>query len=237
MISKFQTQFSFLLLIGLLVIPGLLPAQESSDEPTDINAQTATDPDLATASDALMTFLRSFPNAEEDRPDNIIPDGIKVLDTGNTPVTDLRKKDLAIAIKQIIDKYEFIEKEEIDRRVGDSDVFRLIDDGLIKIVLAVNSQGNWQFTPDTVAHAEEMFDLVRNRENVAGVNAVEIEPLGLKIRDLYPESLQEGTFILHPWQWISLLIVIAIAVAADRFVVLILVLLTTIGLKRTKFEI
>ncbi|MGI9428779.1 MAG: mechanosensitive ion channel family protein [Bythopirellula sp.] len=82
-----------------------------------------------------------------------------------------------------------------------------------------NEDGNWRFGPETCSKVELLYNTLEQlRTQLEPVDNVEEEidqPISIRIRELFPVFLRQKTLIIPDYQWICLLALIFIGLAAD----------------------
>ncbi len=246
MTSRFR--FLFLLLLSLLAfgpagaqIPaGLGAASGSEDSDTRETARSDADPRLATPGTTFETFFDSFGDDETGRPPSIESGALATMDFSGTLslLGEHQRIDAAKTLKSVIDRVEYVDIEEVDRQVGKSDRYvleRFPGVGVIELVR--NERGEWKFSTDTIESLDRLWDLVEDRAVVEGVGATVAMTPGQWVRSRVPEQLRRDSILLESWQWLGLLILIAIGVAADRLFVFLLTLLSGVFERRLALNI
>ncbi len=190
-------------------------AENTSVESQGINAAHAS------AAATMRTFLQSFPNKEKGRPDRIVPDAISCMDFSGTLalLPESNRRDMAIQLKNIIDRIRFVDYEEIASEVGDNNIYEFARTGGGSIVLERRSDGEWLFNSETVEALPQIWASVENRVMVEGVTSVPFSTPGQWLRSKMPESLRQPMIVLEAWQWLGILFFIFLGVLADRVLV------------------
>ncbi len=222
--------------LALLLVLALLPLL--CGLPTPLGAQqapvsgdaagTATDtettaapapsvPDAHRSARATMrTFLEAFDPAIEGGVQ--LDEATACLDLSELPpsLAGTEGGNLATQLKDIIDRTVYVVFEEIsDDAQGDPFVF--LDQAEGSIVIAPNDQGEWLFSPATVAAIPELWQATEMQELVEGVTEAP-RTLPLWLREQMPEPLQQRVFLLEHWQWIGLLLLAVLGVLLERLV-------------------
>ncbi len=179
-------------------------------------AQPAGDEPLISPRDTMRVFLEAFAT-EDGRPD--LDTAAACLDLGDLPfpVRARQGRNLANQLKQVIDRLEFVELQAIP---GDGELERWVfsDELSVPLVLAPDGDGRWLFNRATVAAIPTLYDEVRDRTVVEGVEEAPVTAT-MWLRDRIPETLRSGGFILYPWQWLALPILLLLGFLIDRLVV------------------
>ena len=201
---------SFLRRITLLAVGALLAAAWFAF------AQPADDASLTSPRQTMRAFLEAFAT-EDGRPD--LDAAAACLDLGDLPfpVRARQGRNLANELKHVIDRLELVEFQAIPDD-GELDQWVFSDELSVPIVLAPDSDGRWLFNRATVAAITTLFQEVRDVEVVEGVEEAPVTAT-IWLRDRIPESLRSGGFILYPWQWLALPILLLFGLLVDRLVV------------------
>lgn len=164
----------------------------------------------------MRAFLEAFAT-EDGRPDLDAAAGC--LDLGDLPfpVRARQGRTLASELKHVIDRLELVEFEAIPDG-GDLDRWVFNDELSAPIVLAPDENGSWLFTRETVASIPALYEELRERSVVEGVEEAPLTA-ATWLRDRVPSYLRTGGFVLHPWQWMALPILVLAGLLIDRIVV------------------
>ncbi len=178
-------------------------------------AQPAADEPLLSPRETMRAFLEAFAT-EDGRPD--LDAAARCLDLGDLPfpVRARQGRRLAGELKNVIDRLEFVEFDAIPAE-GDLDRWTFSDELSAPIALAPDGNGNWLFTRATVAAIPALYDELRDRSIVEGVEEAPVAA-ATWLRDRVPAPLRTGGFILHPWQWLALPALVLLGLAIDRIV-------------------
>lgn len=179
-------------------------------------AQPVGDEPLVSPRDTMRVFLEAFVS-EDGRPD--LDAAAACLDLGDLPfpVRARQGRNLANQLKHVIDRLAFV---ELDAIPADGQLERWVfsDELSVPLVLAPDGEGRWLFNRATVAAIPALYDEVRERTVVEGVEEAPVTAT-IWLRDRIPETLRSGGFILYPWQWLALPILLLLGFLIDRFVV------------------
>ena len=179
-------------------------------------AQPAADRPLSSPRETMRVFLEAFAT-EDGRPDLDAAAGC--LDLGDLPfpVRARQGRILASELKHVIDRLELVEFAAIP---GDAELDRWVfnDDLSAPIVLAPDDNGSWLFTRATVAAIPSLYEALRDRSVVEGVEEAPVTA-ATWLRDRVPSYLRTGGFVLHPWQWLALPILVLLGLLIDRIAV------------------
>ena len=222
-----RSRLWILLLAGLLpalVRPAALTAQQTPDpgvaeEPAE---EAQVPPEHASARATMRTFLEAFDPAK------IGPEAVPLeIAAGCLDLSEIRQplrahqgKELAVQLKEILDKTELIDVATIsDDPEAPPYQLRISEEGSVRI--APDADGEWLFDRETVRAIPGLLAAVRERETVAGVTVVEPLTPAMWLRSKMPKSLLGLGFLMEHWQWLALLALVLVALVLDRLVVLI----------------
>ncbi len=179
-------------------------------------AQPAADSSLTSPRQTMRVFLEAFA-AEDGRPN--LDAAAACLDLGDLPfpVRARQGRNLANELKHVIDRLELVDFDSIPDD-GGLEQWVFSDELSAPIVLAPDSEGRWLFNRATVAAITALFHEVRDRTVVEGVEEAPVTAT-IWLRDRVPESFRHGGFILYPWQWLALPILLLFGLLIDRLVV------------------
>lgn len=224
---------SALILLGLLIaapsargqdiLPGL-----GNDEPTTTAepAPPRVASERSSARATMMTFLGAM-NDVADGLEDRLADAVLCLDLSKiSPILrDDAGTKAAIQIKEAIDHLEYVHGRLIPNEPeGAPWTFITRREG--RITLARSGSGEWLFTPDTISAAPQLFASVKDLSRLAGT-PIDISRFvrSQMLREMMPETLQQEGFLLEHWQWLALLTLVFLGVAADKLAIFALLLL------------
>ncbi len=172
----------------------------------------------ASARATMTTFLEAMNDAAGGERARLTT-AIECLDLSDLDPTvrDVRGRELAVGLKEIIDHTRLVVLEDIsDDPAGAPWVFLRESTGEV-VIGAVG--GDWRFTRETVGSVAALLETALERERIAGVpEAPAFLAPSTWIRSRVPDSLREAAFLLEHWQWLGLLALILIGVVVDRLV-------------------
>ncbi len=176
----------------------------------------AEEPQFASPRETMRVFLEAFA-ADDGGPDLAAAAGC--LNLGGLPyaVRARQGPTLASELKHVIDRLEFVDIAAIPDD-GELDQWVFSGELSTPIVLAPDENGSWRFTPATVAAIPSLYDELRDRSVVEGVEAAPV-PVATWLREHVPPYLRSGGFVLHPWQWLALPILVLVGLLLDRILV------------------
>lgn len=221
-----RTRLVLLLVLALLPLlcglPNSLSAQDDtvSGDATGVESSATPSPSVPEAHRSARATMRSFLAAF----DPAIEGGVQLdeatacLDLSDLPpsLAGNQGGNLATQLKDVIDRTVYVVFEEIpDDPQGEPFVF--LDHAEGRIVIAPNDQGEWLFSPATVATIPELWQATQTQELVEGVTEAP-RTLPLWLRAQMPEALQQRVFLLEHWQWIGLLLLAFVGVMLERLV-------------------
>lgn len=201
---------SFLRRISLLAVGALLAAAWFAF------AQPAADTSLTSPRETMRVFLEAFAT-DGGRPD--LDAAASCLDLGDLPfpVRARQGRNLANELKHVIDRLELVAFDAIPDD-GELEQWVFSEELSVPIVLAPDSDGRWLFDRSTVAAITALYQETSERTVVEGVEEAPVTA-AIWLRDRVPESLRSGGFILYPWQWLALPILLLLGLLIDRIVV------------------
>ncbi|HEB95854.1 MAG TPA: mechanosensitive ion channel family protein [Sedimenticola thiotaurini] len=171
----------------------------------------------------LATFLHAMNDIKRGKPERI-DDAVATLDLSDvsTLVRRERGRDLAWMLLEVMDRTRRVDLKRVpDRREGPPYLFHRYASGAITI--ARMKDGRWLFDAATVAALPAIMDELSSRSRVAGVSdSSDFLPWYLRLRQQMPERLRGKVLTLEGWQWLGLLLTIAVGVLVDRLLALLL---------------
>ena len=209
----------------ILMLLALLPAMGTAQETAETNADDAASaviqipPEHASARATMRTFLEAFDPSRPSPEGEPLAVAASCLDLSQIRETlrTRQGKELAVQLKEILDKTELIDIAAIsdapDAAPYELDIF---DHGAIRI--APNAAGEWLFDAETLRAVPSLLAAVRERATVEGVTVVEPLTPAMWLRSTMPKSLLEMGFLMEHWQWLALLAVLLIALILDLLV-------------------
>ena len=149
-----------------------------------------------------------------------IDDAVACLDLQGVPaaIRSERGPELAVELKEIIDRTRFVVAEEIPNNPdGPPYVFARRAEG--EIVLAPNALGEWRFTETTIRSIPALRRALEGTDRVEGAlrSPLRIAP-GIWVQSKIPSSLRTERLWLEDWQWIGLFLLIFLGILLDRIV-------------------
>ncbi len=201
----------------LLLLPVSLLAQEAPEPATEPEEAYVVPPERASARATIRTFLYAFePDAESADP---LAVAAACLDLSQVPeaLRARQGKELAIQLKEILDKTELIDFATLSDQPS-AVPWRLDVHGRGEVVLAADDRGEWRFDAATVSAIPDLVEAVRDRELIEGVTQVEDLTPAMWLRSRMPEPLLERGFVLEHWQWLGLLALLVVGLVIDRLV-------------------
>ncbi len=190
------------LIIGLLIAPLLVVAAFAQEQPKPVAP-----PERATARATIRTFLGAFYEANAQNSREPIQQAVACLDLSPVPrqYRTLRGLELAINLKNILDRIEYIEIERVPNQPdGPPWVFHRDSSG--EVVIARQENGEWLFTAQTVRSIPALLNELEDLPTVEGVIAAPqtLTP-GSWLRSKMPASLRQKGILIEHWQWLGLL--------------------------------
>ncbi|MCC6623033.1 MAG: mechanosensitive ion channel family protein [Deltaproteobacteria bacterium] len=163
----------------------------------------------------MQTFIDSAVAASAEGKEHYLDIAAACLDLSDVPVATRHEtgRDLAIKLKEAIDRIEFIDFRTVpDDPNGPPWTFKYIAGLEAEIVIAPNADGEWLFTAGTVARIEDLYAFYEDRPKVAGVggSGMDLSP-SLWLRSQIPPELRGRFLGLETWQWAGLVALLALA--------------------------
>ncbi len=210
---------ALLLLLTQSILP--LEAQEPSAPAAGAESQEVyqVPPEHASARATMRTFLFAFNPARTAELTDPLAVAAACLDRSQIPqaLREVRGKELAIQLKEILDKTELIDLDALPADPA-APPWRLDIHGEGEVVLAPDANGEWLFDAATVAAIPELAEAVRGYRTLEGVTRIQTLTPAMWLRAQMPESLLERFFVLERWQWLGLLALLLAGLALDRLV-------------------
>lgn len=193
-------------------IPGTSPSEETTNTAEAITSV----PDALRSPRATMeTFLGAMNDIKRGEPERIGA-ALRALDLSaiNSLVRVERGTDLAWLLLQVIDRTRKVELDSIpDAETGAAWVFARYKNGAIRI--SRQTSGRWQFDALSLEALPAISDELASMARVDGLSTAEYLPWHLRLRQDLPSALKQQDFLLENWQWIGLLIIVAVGVLMD----------------------
>lgn len=189
-------------------VPGLPNVTGSSSTET----RKPVPPERRSARATIRTFLDSAVAASKENNAELLDAAVACLDLSSvTPGARASTgRDLAIKLKEVIDRIEFIVYAKVpDDPNGPPWVFYHDAAIAADIVIGPNADGEWLFTSETVQRIEDLYARFESMPKVAGVggSGMDMSP-ALWMRSKMPLELREKGFLLEHWQWLGLVILV-----------------------------
>ena len=184
-------------------------------------------PDSASIPDALKSpraTIETFLNAmeavkggSEDR----IEEAISTLDLSeiNQLVRTEKGRDIAWTLLEVLNRTRSPDTRKFSTRTeGKPYVFQSYPQGRVAIHFTEN-QG-WRFDQKTVAALPSILDGLSTKESVdsAAPQQQTYLPLSMRIRQALPAGLKAKGFVLEHWQWLGILLIVAVGIMLDKLV-------------------
>ena len=220
-----------LLVLALLAAPLAAPLaaqEEPPPAPPPAPASAAPVPsDLASPRATMRSFLLGHEAAAAGEREGLTR-ATRCLDLSqvNETVRKAKGEELALQLKQVIDKVRYVIYAEIpDLPDGEPYVFHRDEQGRGAVMISRQPDGRWLFDAATVKALPDLVRALEDRQSVAGVTetAIHLSP-SLWLREHMPRSLRHTSFLLEHWQWLGLLGLVLLGVLLDRLLVALLVL-------------
>ena len=208
-----------LALLFVLSLPAVsLAAQEQQAAPVQAKQAEATVPqELQSPRATMATFIHAMNDIKRGRTERI-EEALRTLDLSevNPLVRRERGSDLAWMLLEILDKTRRIDLERIpNHREGKPWVFERYGSGAVRI--SRSEDGRWLFDRETVAALPAILDeVVQRKRKVEGLENDQWLPFHIRLQAQLPAWMRDRTLILQNWQWLGLLLIIAVGVVVDR---------------------
>lgn len=195
-----------------LPLGGKSSAPETTPKPVPVEHRSARD--------TMRTFLDSAVAASKSMDTALLDTAAGCLDLSDVPI-GLRGptgRDLAIKLKEVIDRIRYVVYTTVpDDPKGPPWVFHSEPAIAADIVIAPDANGEWRFTRETVARIEDLYRFYEHKDKVAGVggSGMEMSPT-LWLRSKMPESLRDKGFLFEHWQWLGILVLVALGWVVAR---------------------
>jgi MscS family membrane protein len=162
----------------------------------------------------MSTFLGAF---YSDPPDLEL--AAACLDLGEIPaeIRAIKGRELAVRLKEVLDRTVLVDLSKVPRS-NDGGPFTVLKTVDSEIVIDRSANGEWLFTRDTAASLDRLWNSVKDRSVVSGVEVTApaaVTP-GTWLRSSIPESLRFELLYLEFWQWIGILLIVFIGVVCGR---------------------
>ncbi len=218
--------FVFLLLLVLTLAPSLT-AQEA--EPTD--GDPAADapeeqvevyevpPGHRSARATMTTFFDAFDETKADPELNPLDIAAGCLDLSaiNPTIRVHQGRELALQLKEVLDKTELIDLESLsDDPQASPYTLDIYEAG--QVTIAPDANLEWLFDAATVEALPHLLTQVRDRETIEGITEVKVLTPAMWLRSKMPPSLLETGLLMEHWQWLALIVLLLVAGIIDRVV-------------------
>jgi MscS family membrane protein len=217
---------SILLLLSVGQVSTTAQEQPPATEPVVQPAPLKPLPELKSPRDTLRTFLRTMREGD-------VEGAVACLDLSylTSNVVEASGPSVAHQVKTALDRLVGITLDDpntVWKDIPDNndyaEPFKLnaIRNSLDKaqqIVIGRGEDGNWRFTEDTCRDAETYFNELEKMPTLVS-EKVEAKDLAevlfsMRLRQWFPAPLRETHFVLPDYQWLCLLFVIFLGLAAD----------------------
>ncbi|BAO43783.1 mechanosensitive ion channel family protein [Thiolapillus brandeum] len=216
-----NTRILALFFLVLALITGGSLAVASSDE--TVSPPEADKPpvpeSLQSPRATAGSFLHAMNDIKRGKPERI-EDALQTLDLSgvNPLVRRERGTDLAWMLLEIMDKTRPVVLQRVpDRKEGKPWVFERYASGEVRISRL--DDGRWLFDKETMEAVPAILEEVAGRESkVRGLENTRWLPLHIRISRQLPDWMRDRGLILQNWQWLGLLLIIAVGVVVDKLV-------------------
>ncbi len=223
-------------LLSLSAPVGVAAAEEA---PAAAPVQEPVPAAYATPRATLRTFLTAVSEAGRGKTVRI-RDAVRALDLSGLPKNIGAQKDqeLALVLKDVIDRVRFIRYEEIPNDPKGPPWVLWEEPGLGRIVVARGTDGWWRFTDETVAHIDDLHRALEARKIVEGAErAPSFLSPAMWLRGKMPPGLRNVGFLFEHWQWLGLFAVVLVGFLLDRIFRSVLLGLLVRVLQRRKVSV
>jgi len=236
-------------LLGLLLVCGTSPALAQDPVSTLLGGKPAADAappaevrttevpeDLQSPRATMASFLHAMNDIKRGESERISA-AIATLDLSdiNPLVRSERGRELAWTLLEVMDRTRVVKLDSVpDRRDGDGWVFSRYRSGKVRI--GRQADGRWLFDAATIKALPAILDELADARKVVGGGDESHLPLGMRLRQALPVSLRHEVFLLENWQWLGLLLTVAVGVVFDWLVSLLLRLLVNGWRARTRHQ-
>lgn len=161
----------------------------------------------------FVTAMQAVNNGQKQK----LSDAISTLDlTGVSElIRNTKGKELANTLSSVLERSKKVVLSSIATNpANDRYVFGQYSQGQVEIIK--HNDGRWLFSQDTITALPAILEGLLKKPAKYGAKDPQVSlPFYIKVRALLPEFLKQ-TFLLEYWQWIGILIVILIGMAADK---------------------
>ncbi len=229
------TAFTALIIAASAIPVFSQEAIETGPESANPHPAVTVPAEFSSARATMTVFLEAF--YADGGPD--LDTAAECLDLSSLPPSTRggRGRELAVGLKDVLDRTQLINVDEIsDDPNGTAWTLPITE--AQQIVLDRSNDGRWLFTSATLEGLDETTVAVEKQEIVEGVEkSVGIVSVAQWLRAKAPPSLRGRALSLEGWQWIGILLLILIGVAASRLAVAILQGPVMTGLRRWAPEV
>ena len=215
--------FRWLLLFILFIVFTPINAEEKTPNETNTEQSSPVPESLKSPRATMSTFIHAMNDIKRGDKEKI-SEAISTIDLEaiNTLVRTEQGENIAWLLLEVIDRTRILNLKRLpNNETGKPWVFERYTAGDIRI--ARYPDGRWLFDKDSVANLQAIWNEVANKSKVKGLEETSSYlPIHLQIRQQMPASLQENIFLLETWQWIGILIIIAVGVLFDKLIAVVL---------------
>lgn len=220
-------------LLGLLLLCGWASVGMAGTPPDSSAGGTSTPPaaeqqnsrpqeNLTSPRATLATFLHAMNDIKRGQPERI-DQAVSTLDLAaiNPLIRNERGRELAWQLLEVMDRTRRVELARVPDRVKeDGWEFARYDNGTVRI--GRQADGRWLFDRQTVAALPDIANELAGQARVVGQDDGAYLPWHLRLRQQLPAPLKQQGFLLEYWQWLGLLLTVALGVVMDWLVCLLL---------------
>jgi MscS family membrane protein len=199
---------------GVLLCAGIVCGQEGPQPAPEPTATQPVPAEHASPRATMSTFLGAF---YSEPPDLDLAAACLNLEDIPVEIRPIKGRELAVLLKGVLDRTILIDLSKVPRSSdgGPYTVLKTVDG---EIVIDRGANGEWLFTRETAASLDRLWNGVKDRSVVSGVEVT--APTGVTpgtwLRSSIPESLQFEFLYLEFWQWIGILLIVFVGVVCGR---------------------
>jgi MscS family membrane protein len=182
----------------------------------------------------MRTFLEAFVIDEASGKPRL-EDAARCLDLSEIPevARDRKGVELAVQLKDVIDRIAFVELETIPEDVDSGRYVWYRDPAAGPVAMVEGEDGGWRFAPETLQALPALLAMVEGRQVVEGVTEAPRDlTVGTWLRSRMPPSLRSTTFILANWQWLGLALLVVLGMVVGHLVTFLTRLVADSALRR-----
>jgi MscS family membrane protein len=189
-------------------------AQEPADSLPTAVPTPVVDPEHRSPRATMATFLGAF---YDEPPDLAAAAACLDLAKISSEIRSLQGRELAVQLKNVLDRTVLVDLNTLPDQ-PDGAVFRVVEQASGTIEIGRTASGKWLFTVATVNSLDALWEEVRDRPVLGGVEQTAPEAVtpGTWLRAKIPGQLRSELLFLEIWQWIGILLIIFVGVVVGR---------------------